>query len=56
MDAIMALEKAQEEFDQTKYRHRAILVLDNDRRPWSGKSASMQRLRALEPQYLKMTS
>ena len=27
-DAVLALEKAQGEFDQTKYRHRAVLVLD----------------------------
>ena len=27
-EAILALEKAQGDFDQTKYRHRAILVLD----------------------------
>ncbi len=29
-DAIVALEKAQEEFDQTRYRHRAILVFDQE--------------------------
>jgi CBS domain-containing protein len=28
--AVMALEKAQMEFDQTRYRHRAILVLDEN--------------------------
>ena len=29
-DAVSALEKAQMEFDQTKYRHRAVLVLDKN--------------------------
>ena len=27
-EAILALEKAQEEYDHSKYRHRAVLVLD----------------------------
>ena len=30
--AVYALEKAQEEFDCTKYRHRAILVMDKNKR------------------------
>ena len=30
LEAVMALEKAQVEFDQTGYRHRAILVLDQN--------------------------
>ena len=28
LEAVNALEKAQEEFDHTRYRHRAVLVLD----------------------------
>jgi CBS domain containing-hemolysin-like protein len=31
-DAVLALEKAQEEFDHTKYRHRGVLILDKDKR------------------------
>lgn len=54
-EAIMALEKAQAEFDQTKYRHRAILVLDTEGEV-IGKVSQHAALRALEPQYLKMAS
>lgn len=54
-EAILALEKAQEEFDQTKYRHRAILVLDKAGTV-IGKISQHATLKALEPQYLKMTS
>ena len=27
-DAVLALEKAQEEFDNTKYKHRGVLILE----------------------------
>lgn len=54
-DAIMALEKAQAKFDQTKYRHRAILVLDKSGKI-VGKISQHAALKALEPQYLKMAS
>ena len=27
-EAVLALEKAQEEFDHTKYKHRGVLILD----------------------------
>ncbi len=54
-EAILALEKAQEEFDQTKYRHRAILVLDKTGTV-VGKISQHAALKALEPQYLKMSS
>jgi CBS-domain-containing membrane protein len=54
-DAVLALEKAQMEFDQTKYRHRAILVLDKAGLV-VGKISQHAALRALEPQYLKMVS
>ncbi len=47
-DAVMALEKAQEEFDHTKYRHRAVLVLDKNNRV-IGKLGQLDVLRALEP-------
>lgn len=49
-DAIMALEKAQEEFDQNRYRHRGILVYDEDGRIM-GKISQTAVLRALEPKY-----
>jgi CBS domain-containing protein len=48
-EAVLALEKAQEEFDHTKYRHRAVLVLDKERRV-IGKVGQMTVLQALEPQ------
>lgn len=48
--AVMALEKAQEEFDHTRYRHRAILVLDKQGRV-IGKISQLDVLRALEPKY-----
>jgi CBS domain-containing protein len=46
--AVLALEKAQEEFDHTKYRHRGVLVLDSSGRV-VGKLSHMDALRALEP-------
>ena len=49
-DAIMALERAQRAFDHTKYRHRAILVLDNKHQP-VGKIGQIDALKALEPKY-----
>ena len=49
-DAIQALERAQQEFDHTKYRHRAILVLGKDNHP-IGKISQLDALRALEPKY-----
>lgn len=47
-EAVMALERAQEEFDHTKYRHRGILVL-NKRKQVVGKINQVDVLRALEP-------
>ncbi|MDJ0722439.1 MAG: CBS domain-containing protein [Desulfobacterales bacterium] len=52
-EAILALEKAQEEFDQTRYRHRAILIFDKDNRI-VGKIAQMDALKALEPKYAEL--
>lgn len=46
-DAILALEKAQEEFESNQYQHRAILVLDNSKQV-IGKLSQMDVLRALE--------
>ena len=47
-EAVLALEKAQEEFDHTKYRHRGVLILDKDNHV-IGKLSHMDALRALEP-------
>jgi len=49
-DAIVALERAQQAFDHTKYRHRAILVLNKINRP-IGKISQIDALTALEPKY-----
>lgn len=50
LEAVMALEKAQEEFDSdhSKYHHRAVLVLDTKGRV-IGKLSQLNVLRALEP-------
>ena len=32
LDAVLALETAQRNFDQARYRHRALLVLDENKR------------------------
>ena len=48
-EAIVALEKAQTEFDATRYRHRAILVYDDER--IVGKISQMDVIKALEPDY-----
>jgi CBS domain-containing protein len=49
-DAVLALEKAQEAFNDTKYAHRAILILGNDGNV-VGKIGQLDVLRALEPRY-----
>ena len=50
--AVLALEKAQESFEDkhTRYSHRAILVLDKDG-DVVGKLSQLDVLRALEPKY-----
>ena len=50
LEAVMELEKAQEAFDQTRYRHRAILVLDKANNV-IGKLSQLDFLHALEPKY-----
>jgi len=54
-DAVMSLEEAQEKFEDkhTRYRHRAILVLDKDGKV-IGKIGQLDVLRALEPKYKQM--
>jgi CBS domain-containing protein len=49
-EAVLALEKAQEEFDHTQYRHRGILVVNRDGHV-VGKISQLDILRALEPNY-----
>ncbi|MBL7180383.1 MAG: CBS domain-containing protein [Desulfobacterales bacterium] len=49
-EAVLALEKAQAEFDQTRYRHRAILIFDENNKI-VGKISQIDILRALEPKY-----
>lgn len=53
LNAIQALEKAQEEFEYSKYAHRAILVLDKDNQV-IGKLSQLDVLRALEPKDLNL--
>jgi CBS domain-containing protein len=49
-EAIRSLEKAQQTFDHTKYRHRGVLVLDKAGRV-VGKISQLDALKALEPKY-----
>jgi CBS domain-containing protein len=54
-EAVLALEKAQENFEDThtRYSHRAVLILDKGG-DVIGKLSQMDALRALEPKYQKM--
>jgi CBS domain-containing protein len=52
-DAILALEKAQGEFDQTRYRHRAVLIYDKNQKI-IGKLSQLDALKALEPKYKEL--
>lgn len=47
-DAVMALEKAQETYQQSRYSHRAVLVLNQEKRV-VGKLSQMDFLRAMQP-------
>jgi len=49
-EAVLALEKAQEKFDQARYRHRALLVLDKQKKV-VGKICQIDLLTILEPKY-----
>jgi predicted transcriptional regulator len=49
-EAVIELEKSQKEFRRSPYRHRAILVLDENNEIL-GKISQMDVLRALEPKY-----
>jgi CBS domain-containing protein len=52
-EAVLALEKAQLDFDLTRYRHRAILILD-EKGNVVGKMSQLDVLHALEPKYNEM--
>lgn len=52
-EAILALEQAQAQFDETRYRHRAILVYDHEGKI-VGKLSQMDIIKATEPDYAKM--
>ncbi len=54
-EAVLSLEEAQENFEDrhTRYRHRAILILDKDGKV-VGKLGQLDVLRALEPKYQDM--
>ena len=54
-DAVVALKKSQADYDQAKYRHRAILVC-NQNNVVVGKVSLLSILRALEPKYEGMLS
>jgi CBS domain-containing protein len=54
-DAVLALEKAQAEFDETRYyRHRAVLIYDKEENI-VGKLSQLDMLKALEPKYEQIT-
>lgn len=52
-DAVLALEKAQEDFNRSPYKHRAIVILDKKKK-LVGKLSQLDVLRALEPKYNEM--
>jgi len=54
-EAVKALEKAQKEFNHTRYRHRAILVL-NKHNQVVGKLSQHDVIKALEPNYRRVQS
>lgn len=54
-DAVITLEKAQADFDYTRYRHRAVLVVSADGQV-VGKIGQHDTLKALEPKYSEMAS
>lgn len=50
IEAIRTLDKAQESYTQSKYQHRAVLVLDNDGNV-VGKINQLRALKAIEPDF-----
>ena len=53
LEAVRALEEAQKAFDQQRYRHRAILVLEKEDRV-TGKLSKHDVIKALEPNYQEL--
>ena len=49
-EAVLALDQAQQRFDQKRAKHRAVLVLNKDNRV-VGKVSLLDVIRGLEPQY-----
>ncbi len=54
-EAVQALQEAQKRFDQSRYRHRAVLVADR-KGHIVGKLGQLDMLQALEPKYEEMRS
>ena len=54
-EAVEALKKAQKNVDESRDRHRAILITDKNNRI-VGKLSQLDVIRALEPKYLKIDS
>ncbi len=52
-EAVLALEKAQEQYKQSRYKHRAVLVYDKDRRI-VGKVSQLDTIRGIESGYTKI--
>ena len=52
-DAVLALEDAQTKYNQKRYKHRAVLVLDEAGKV-VGKLSQLYVLKALEPKYQDM--
>ena len=52
-EAVMAMEEAQKKIDQSRFKHRAILVLDKNRKV-VGKLDLINVLRGLEPKYTQI--
>lgn len=50
IDAIRTLEEAQDAYTESKYQHRAVLVLDNDGNV-VGKISQLRALKAIEPDF-----
>ena len=50
LDAIHALEKAQKEYGKREYKHRAVLVYDDDKKI-VGKLSQLDVIKSLEPKY-----
>jgi CBS domain-containing protein len=53
LEAVQRLEEAQKAFDRERYRHRAVLVLNNEGR-LVGKLSQHDVIRALEPNYRRV--